>query len=1238
MKVIRYIILSLVLLNLSGCSNKQSDSLYRTYYTVKSYLRTKFFGPETFNLLNPNLEIPDACKPPIASEENKLAFVRFRGRVNRCVHEIDQDPRLNNFSEVKACINEIGERFKEVPVQSCKDLVLVPGATGNAPSIMELMLTRFYGAHVVVNENGSQIFKWDQLSNYFSLVSRWYHQTRNSMFPLGQEKVISTVQAIEFETKINQRVWDDLQAYSTEWRETFGEIVKPISSTNPDGSTRTPEEMQALRIAKNTNFQIFETMLMVNKKVLDNLFASELATDSTKWTDTSTTLAPSPLLATMLGDSLSPFFQRVRTVAKIYDIACKLKTCEHSFYSSNKTYWFLKYFYSLATNQTLTILPFDTTEVNKPLPVFLTALDQNKEVIKKLSGAMASTFGVPSVATSTAGIDFPHYLLSYKKVFEESYDLITNYENTRRTLKDGTEVAGFFVSKGVQEVNVGFSKLNMDRHIQNVKDANEKLTVLRDSFNAQKHTLIEQVLNINSSAIKLKDLETNINIDVTEMMNKKNEMDAIRNFIHEGRIQFADQVKSIVNDPSYSGNDRNFVANPSETFTVSAANTNQGSFPDKIDGTTLKVLDPTHQFKKGDLVQINAGGEWSPTCAVTGKYGDSMRFARAGSRGFSLIESDGKSSVQSTNNYKTKESYSTVELSVKACASASWGVPYAPNKFLGFGASVEACANASTGTRTASGTTTSDTTSNSKRSDASFDLGLGLPNTPFDYLAAGSLLFVEMPRGDNLKIHARKIMVLTSSNSIVLDNDDSDYYLIGNDCQSSSNTGDLTVTMTHLEPQGAKAVAFVNKIGSVTTEVENQVAGLISQGQLNFQVLETLKLQLKALGGDTNDFTGQMHNLLESMISFETSVLGFKSQLVVMERDMEVRKKKILGLLDQYTAEDEARHLRIETRNWLLSNMDLDFVNGPSENQNLYTLNRILNTMENSLVSYVDFKYRNDEKRAILGDVSLLQNLQFSDSFDQIAKNITTYTRILLDNLADDLNNKPVIPKTTVGIRIPNPFYQPTFPVPYPAPSLHPVMESSRARDFWVKLTNWQTGGVKQDLKLDVLVDDLYAKDGLGCYVQAPIIDSWAMVFIPENEGYITDFNNNYRHKNAKLLLEGVSVIPYENQPTSYNFVGSNWRFLDVAVRMAKNPNDAIRLLTSEFPPEAERETGLATGRPMFGRFKIGDLRPWRNENGEVFIGETPINEIKEVFLGYVVSASNGDFNVNMDWINYCAK
>jgi hypothetical protein len=1230
MKVIsKYIFIFLVLLSLSGCSDSQMNTIVKKYSALKSYIHEKIFGVETFNLLNPNLEIPNACKPPLASENNKLAFVRFRGRVNRCIHVIDQNPTLNNFEEVKSCINEIGERFREIPIQSCKNLVLVPGATGNAPSVMELMLNRFYTTHVVVIENGNTIFKWDQLTNYFSLVSRWYHQTRNSMYPLGTEKVISVAQASDFENKINKRVWNDLQSYSVEWRETFGEIVKPIPTINPDGSTRTPEELQALRIEKNTNFKIFETMLTVNKKLLDSLFASELATNTTLWTETMTTAAPSPLLAAMLGDALSPFFQRVRVVAKIYDIACKLKGCDHNFYQSNMTYWFLKYFHSLATNQNLEILPFDENETGKPLPVFLTTINQNKIIIKNLSEALASSFNVPNVATSVSGNDFPHFLASYKKVFEESYDLITNYENSRRTLNDGTQLAGYFVSQGVQEVNVGFSKLNMDRHIQNVRDTNERLSILRDSFSAQKHTLIQEVLNINSSAIKLKDLKTNINIDVTEMMNKKNEMDAIRNFIYEGRLQFADQIQSIINDPNYSGNDKNFIANATETFSVDAINTSQGNFPDKIDGTFLKVLDTSHQFKKGDILQIGTNGEWSPTCAASEKYGNQMRFSRTGGRGFSLIESNGKSIVQSTNNYKTKESFSSISASVEVCAGYGFSAV--------FSSSARACLSASAGQRWANGTNTSDTTSDSQRSDASFDIGLGLPNTPFDYLAAGSLLFVEMPRGDNIKSHARKIVALSQSNSIVLDNDNSDYYLIGNDCQSSNNSGQLTVTMTHLEPQGLKATQFVSKIESVLGEVENRVQGLISQGQLNFQVLETLKLQLKALGGDTNNFNGQMHNLLESLISYETSVLGFKSQLIVMERDMEIRKKKLIGLLDQYTAEDEAHYLRVGTRNWLLSNMDLDFVNGPSENQNLYTLNRILSTMENSLVSYVDFKYRNDEKRAILGDVSLLQNIQFSDSFDVISKKITTYTRILLDNLAEDLNNKPVIPKTTVGIRIPNPFYQPTFPIP-PSNSLHPVLDPTRARDFWLTLNNWEVNGVKQDLKLNILVDDLYAKNGLGCYVQAPIIESWGMFFIPENEGYITDFNNNYRHKNIKLHLEGASIIPYENEPRSYNFVGSNWRFMDSAVRMAKNANDGLRQLVTEFPPEAERETGLGTGRPMFGRFKIGDLRPWRSESGQVYIGETPINEIKEVFLGYVVSASSADFYVNMNWIKHCAQ
>ncbi|MBI2522042.1 MAG: hypothetical protein HYV97_16615 [Bdellovibrio sp.] len=1182
-----------------------------------------------FNLFDRNREIPEICKPPYATEENKISFVHFRGRVNRCVDIVNSTPDLNRFPEVKDCLAEIGEEFRAVPDQDCKATVLFHDVEGSAPDIMNFIINRYYLAHVVVTSGNQTNFVWEELTAYFSLVSNWFHQTRDSMYPTSGTQIFSNLQAKDFEENILKRLWDDIQAYSPEWKETFGEIVQPISPTNPDGTPRTPAEIQALRVAKNQQFEIFKAHLAVNQKVIDAAVASELSLDTTVWSANVGTPAPSPILANIMGDALAPFMQRARVVAKIYDIACKLKTCPEDFYTSNKVFWLLKYFDAIVRDTAQTPIDFGDDEDNLPFPVFLTLLHNHREVIKKLARTTALVFQVNDIATSVAGDDFPSYLRSFKKVFEESHDMINNYDKTKQDLITGEVRAGLLTSNRVSEVNVGFSKTNMDRHIISVKNANDKLKELRDRFTNDKHTLIQDVLNINASLIRLRDLETEINLDVTEMAQRKNEIDAIRSYLSEERKTFAEKVLSIINDPSIQSSDRQFFAHP-PVYTPAPANATAVGDGQTLEGIVLANLDPGHQFKKGDMLQVSVSGEWSPTCAIASKYGSRVINSRTGPRGYTLITSNGVSSVQSTTNYKTEESFSSTSVSTTACAGVS-----TYNTFVI--ANVQTCVNATFGNRTAKGTTDSTTESSDSRTEASFDLGVTLPNTPYPSLPAGSLLLIEVPRDTNQRYLLRRAVVLREQNSLILGRDDSDYYLVGNDCSSVANTGELTVALTHLEPQGLQAQNFVNKVQALILEMENQVAGLIREGQLNFQVIEGLKLQLRALAGDINQFSGQMRNLLESFITSETNALWFKSQIAVMERDLEIKKIKLLGLLEQFGGEEDQHFLRVNLRNWLLSNMDLDFVNKPDVNKNLYTLNRILNILESNLVSYIDFKYRNEDKQFILGDLSLLQNLDLADSFDQISSNIATYVTTLLDNLQADLDNRPVVPKTTIGIKIPNPYYEPVLPIPFPLPGLHPVMESARARDFWDNLIHWKDATDPREVRIELFVDDLYTSYGLECFTEAPIIESMGVFFIPESEGFIADFNNAYRHQNMKLFLEGTSTIPFEQQPRVYNFVNDSWRYLDSAVRMAKSDNDALRMLTEEFPPEREVETGLGTGRPLFGRFKVGSLKPYRVLNGEVYIGETPLKLIKELYIGYVISASNANFNVNLNWIQHCA-
>ena len=386
---------------------------------------------------------------------------------------------------------------------------------------------------------------------------------------------------------------------------------------------------------------------------------------------------------------------------------------------------------------------------------------------------------------------------------------------------------------------------------------------------------------------------------------------------------------------------------------------------------------------------------------------------------------------------------------------------------------------------------------------------------------------------------------------------------------------------------------------------------------------------------------------MSAFLEAQIAILDYKSQISNTEREMQVKMQRLDSLADHLDNETDQKFLKISQRNWNLANMDLDFVNREGTNRNLYTLNRVISILEHSLVSYLDFKYDEDSKRAIIGDISLLTRLSFASPFDDIATNMTTFMSTLLDNLEDDLNNKPLTPKMTMGLHIPNPYYiKPTgFPDPvYNFPNMNRpdslgVMDTFRAKQIWDQIYAWKRGQNGSEIKFDLTHEDLYTTNGLACYVEAPIIDSVGLYFIPENEGYITDFNNLYRHRNAKLHLSGLSLIPFEEKQRQYNFTNDDWRYMDAAVRMAKSPEDAIHRLATEFPPNSNVESGVGTGRSPFGFFQVGDIPAYKYDSAteEVLLGDTPLNEIKELFVAYVFAASSNDFSVNMNWMKFCS-
>lgn len=1222
-----FCVLSFVLLGLCGTSQAEEKGFFAS-------LSESLVGKKTEKILTVDLFDQDAPAPSACSVDQQVLneYSNFIGHVNACVDLMNDNPEIISFYESKKCLVEIGSRFKAISSQDCKDTMLT-GTPGNLEEINQFVLDGYFDNLVLHTEGPTTTFRWDNglekndagyipyVEDYFSLVGTWFQQTRGELYKnTGGKLVVSQAQSDFIEVFILKKFWDALQAHSLEWADTFGQI-----STLAQTDTVQTEKL----------FEIFNTLLTINQKVIDYAYESELAAEIYDWVDNDSNPGPSPVLAAVIGDSLAPFYERIRTLTKIYDIACKLNSCDDEFYQLNETVWMLRFFNQMGQGEIIDEFQFEAGD-ERPLVLFLKSLYAGRGPNKKLIAKMNNVFGVANIANIQPGTDFPHFLESFHKVFAESHDFVASYEATKEVREDGTVKAGFFHGGNVSEINVGFGKANMSQHIEAVTTVNQKLTALSDSFVGQHNQLINETLSINSSLILLSELEDKINIDVTDMMNLKNQIDAIRQFIHQQKIRFGKKVQQII--ANLGSSSETFVPVGSSTVTVAAASSSHegnGTW----DSIGKIALNFPAAVVKGDLLRISVSGEYQPTCAISKVYGSSVAQARTGSRGFNLSFVNGKSKVDSTNNYRTRESFSSNTTTVNICS----GLP--PIIAGAIGISTTVCNSRAFGSRNSRGATTSDSSSASTRSDASFDLGLTMKDTPYRTSPAGALLLVEMPSGETDPYQFASMRVLNSDNSIIAEADSSatDYYLVVNDCFNPSGVGSLNVTVNQYRAAGSLASEFINKVTAMIPEIESVVAGLIENGVLSQQTLSSLRGEWagSAVGGISLDsFNGNIRILLEAFLDSEMNILNYKSQITNMERELEMKKQALNSLVEHYGEEEAQKFLKVSQRNWNLANMDLDFVNTEGTNKNLYTLNRVIDILEHNLVSYLDFKYDEERKRSVVGNVGLLTQLNFASPFDEIALNITTFMTTLLDNLQDDINNRPVTPNMMMGIHVPNPYYQ--KPVGFPDPVYDfAKMDSFRAKQLWDSIYAWKRGEQGGEIDFDILFADLYTPGGLGCYVEAPIIESMVMYFVPENEGFISDFNSMYSHLNAKMRLEGVSQIPFENNAREYNFVNPDWRFMDVGVRMAKSPRDAMLQLKTEFPPNAPTETGLSTGRSPFGYFRLGDIPAYKYNSASdtSTLGETPLDEIKELYIAYTFAASNNDFDVNLSWLkDYCGE
>ena len=236
-------------------------------------------------------------------------------------------------------------------------------------------------------------------------------------------------------------------------------------------------------------------------------------------------------------------------------------------------------------------------------------------------------------------------------------------------------------------------------------------------------------------------------------------------------------------------------------------------------------------------------------------------------------------------------------------------------------------AEKSKGTKNSSSTSDGFTRSDEKRSSGSFSLGYQSVFTPFSDLPMGSLLLVQLPKGATRWSEVQDIEVVRS-NFVKLVHQDSDFYLVVNDCIGGEAFADdrLSIFYEIQEPRSQHSRNLMNRIGDVFRSLSEKSESYLRTGDLTaaqMRGLESFAQQKIAEGGGQLQEVPLIRDLFESWVLSELFQLELKIKILQAERRLRPVVHRVRRLemdLQGLVAQQEISKL---TQIWALSNWDL---------------------------------------------------------------------------------------------------------------------------------------------------------------------------------------------------------------------------------------------------------------------------------------------------------------------------
>jgi hypothetical protein len=538
----------------------------------------------------------------------------------------------------------------------------------------------------------------------------------------------------------------------------------------------------------------------------------------------------------------------------------------------------------------------------------------------------------------------------------------------------------------------------------------------------------------------------------------------------------------------------------------------------------------------GDLINFEVSGTWAPTCAlrdvvdpsgkkVNFKDGSGNDFS-TGPEGYRIERSASGSEASSVSSAVGRESYVSGRITAMACGGT-----------MAYGSGAQVCGTLEVGQTASLNQTDSNATTNTSLTSFSWGEGIRSAETPFPDNPVGSLLLVELPRGETALTAVKSVQVVTYPHDSVLVKGASDFYLVVNDkkCDPVSDAL-LNVRVAEMEPpDGALVQTLLRAMVEAVKTLRETAPNYVSQGQLfpsdraNLYS-ETLKKIYENASVARLDIAPSLQTLLETYINAEIARIDREIQMVMIERQMKAlfAQEEVLKL-EMASAEASGRTASI-MGGLAVRQLDLTQLEALT-----YRMSDLVNAWMVPVLNLRlvgDLSFTAGEKELLDAVVNLSPEGMYDNSVIDACKAVET----LVTKIQDDKELNPVARVKTVIFGFPNVANK---SYREPIKGIFREVDSATAKNSWEALS---TGG---DLEFTVTPEMFYEEKepfSLNCNLTAPTVLSMAYYLVmsgsvsgPFDSELTTVFPDNMKY-------------PRPDRLHSYSFTNGTYLFADVPI------------------------------------------------------------------------------------------